>query len=105
MDPLMGFALAPAEQAPLHHWEAVGLQGSEQEEQPVFGRWVGAVLVHAQSACGPGCAIKAPLSHMRLEGGLEGRDQLVKLVKGQAREIQELWRSRLPIGKPDTGHG
>src|SRR5262245_8110875 len=41
---------------------------------------------------------------MRLEGGLEGRDQLLKLVKGQTGEIQELQRAGLYIGKPDTGH-
>jgi hypothetical protein len=105
MAPLIGFALAHAEQAALHHLEAVGLQVSEQEEQPVFGRREGTVLVYAKSACGPGFAIKAPPSHMRLEGGLEGRDHLVKRVKSQAREIQELCRARLHIGTPDTGQG
>src|SRR5712691_4392243 len=75
------------------------------EEQPVCGGRQGAVLVHAKPARGPGFPIKAPRRHMRLECGLEGRDQLLKLVEGQAGEIQELRRARLQIGKPDTGHG
>jgi hypothetical protein len=41
---------------------------------------------------------------MGLEGRLEGRHQLLKLVKGQAGEIQELHRAELHIGKPYTGH-
>src|SRR5262249_27129808 len=55
-------------------------------------------------AGGPGFPIEAPRRHMRLEGGLEGRDQLLKLVEGQTGEIQELQRAGLYIGKPDTGH-
>jgi hypothetical protein len=35
-----------------------------------------------------------------LESGLEGRDQLLKLVKRQAREIQELYRAGLQLGEP-----
>src|SRR6266446_1686645 len=41
---------------------------------------------------------------MRLEGRLKGWDQLLKLVEGQAGEIQELRRARLHIGKLYTGH-
>jgi hypothetical protein len=37
---------------------------------------------------------------MALERGLEGRDQLLKLVERQAREIQELYRSGLQRGEP-----
>jgi hypothetical protein len=38
MDPLVGFALAHAEQSPLDHLNGVGLQVGEQEEQPIFRR-------------------------------------------------------------------
>src|SRR5712691_1918489 len=41
---------------------------------------------------------------MRVERGLEGRDELVKLVKRQAGEIQELHGAGLQIGEPYTGH-
>src|SRR2546427_3735473 len=42
---------------------------------------------------------------MALERGLEGRDQLRKLVKRHAREIQELHRTGLQLGEPYTCHG
>ena len=37
MDPLIGFALTHAEQAPLDHLEGVGLQVNQQEEQSILG--------------------------------------------------------------------
>jgi hypothetical protein len=40
----------------------------------------------------------------RAERGLERRDQLLKLCKGQARQIQKLRGARLYIGEPYTGH-
>src|SRR5499433_34439 len=42
---------------------------------------------------------------MALERGLEGRDQLLKLVKRHAREIQELHRTGLQLDEPYTSHG
>src|SRR5262245_37998557 len=42
---------------------------------------------------------------MALERSLEGRDQLLKLVKRQAREIQERHRTGLQLGEPYTCHG
>jgi hypothetical protein len=41
---------------------------------------------------------------MGLERRLEGRHQLLKLVEGQAGQIQELRGAGLHIGKPYTGH-
>ncbi len=41
---------------------------------------------------------------MGLERRLEGRDQLLKLLQGHAREIQELRGAGLHIGEPYTGH-
>src|SRR5215471_20962354 len=104
MNPLIGFALAHAEQASLHHLERVSLYIGQNKEQPVFRGRQGAVLIHAKLASGPGLAIEAPRCHMLLEGRLEGRKQLLKLVEGQAGEIQELRGAGLHIGKPDTGH-
>jgi hypothetical protein len=40
-----------------------------------------------------------------LESGLEGRDQLLKLVKRHAREIQKLHRTGLQLDEPYTSHG
>src|SRR5262249_40021089 len=42
---------------------------------------------------------------MALERRLEGRDQLLKLVKRQAREMQERHRTGLQLGEPYTCHG
>ncbi len=89
MNPLIGFTLPHAEQASLHHLECIGLEVGEQEEQPIFWRRQGAVLVHAKPTCGPGFPIEAPRCHMRLERRLERWDQLLKLVERQAGQIQE----------------
>ena len=99
VDPLLGFTLAPAKQASLHHLERRGLEGGEQEEPPICRRRQGAALVDGKLASGPGFPIEAPRRHMRLERRLEGRDQLLKLVEGHAGEIQELRRTGLQIGE------
>src|SRR5262252_6362804 len=104
MNPLIGFALAHAEQASLHHWERVSLYIGQNKQKPVLWGRQGAVLIHAKLARGPGFAIEAPCYHMGLEGGLEGRHQLLKLVEGQAGHIQELRGASLQIGKSYTGH-
>ena len=82
VNPLIRFALAHAAQAALDHLEAVRLQVGEQEEQPVFRRRQGAVLLHAQPAGGPGFPREAPRGHPCLERRLEGRDEELKLVEG-----------------------
>jgi hypothetical protein len=100
----LAFALAHAEQASLHDLERIGLQVDQNEEQPIFRRRQGAVLIDDKLADGPGFPIEAPHRHMRVERGLEGWHQLLKLVKGQAREIQELCGAGLHISEPYTGH-
>jgi hypothetical protein len=40
---------------------------------------------------------------MRLEGGLEGRDQELKLVERQAGHIQELCGAGLQVSEPYSG--
>src|SRR5262245_19570606 len=91
MHPLIGFTLPHAEQTALHHLEGRGLQVSQEEEQPIFWCWEGAMLVHAKPTGGPGFPIEAPRGHMGLERRLERWDQLLKLVERQTRHIQELW--------------
>src|SRR5690348_11026444 len=49
---------------------------------------------------GSGFAIEAPRRHMLLERGLEGRDQGLKLLKGQTGEVQELRRAGLHVSEP-----
>jgi hypothetical protein len=41
---------------------------------------------------------------MRLERRLEGWDELLKLIKGQAGHIQELQRTVLHVGELYMGH-
>jgi len=100
VNPLIGFALDHAEQTPLDHLERIGLEIGEEEEQPLFRRRQGAVVVHAKAASGPRLPIHPPRRHPGVERGLEGRDQLLKLVEGQAGEIQELGWTGLQIGEP-----
>ena len=104
MNPLMRFALAHAEQAPLYHLQRIGLEVGEDEEQPIFRRRQRAVLVHAKLASGPRLPVHPPCRHTGLERGLEGRDQLLKLVEGHAGHIEELQRAGLRLGEPSTGH-
>jgi hypothetical protein len=104
VNPLIGFALAHPKQASLDHLEAVGLEVREQKEQAIFGGGQGAILVDAKLAGGAGFAIESPPPHVGLEGGLKGRYQLLKLVEGQAGQIEEFHRARLHIGESDTRH-
>src|SRR5213595_3886892 len=43
----MGFALAHAKQAPVHHLESIGFQGDQDEEQSIFGCRQGQLLYTA----------------------------------------------------------
>jgi hypothetical protein len=65
-------SLAHPEQASLNHLEGVGLQISEQEEQPIFRRRQRASVIDGKPAGSPGSAIKAPHRHVRLKCRLEG---------------------------------
>src|SRR5215813_5166096 len=66
---------------------------------------VNPVLVDAKLAGRPGLPVEAPCHHMRVERGLEGWDELLKLLEGQAGEIQELRGASLQLDKSYTGHG
>src|SRR5262245_3846387 len=65
----------------------------------------GAVVVDSKPARGPRFPIHPPRRHPGVERGLEGRDQLLKLVERQAGEIQEIQRAGLEVGEPQTSHG
>jgi hypothetical protein len=82
MTPLIGFALAHAEQAPLDHLEGVGLDVGKNKQEPILWGRQGAVLIDSKPARGPGFPIKAPRRHVRVERRLEGRNQLLKLLEG-----------------------
>jgi len=100
VDPLIGFALDHAEQAPLDHLECIGFEVDQDEQEPIFWCREGAGFVHGKPARRAGFPIHPPRRHPGLERGLEGRDQLMKLVKRHAREIQKLHRARLQLGTP-----
>jgi hypothetical protein len=93
VNPLIRFALHHPEQAPLHDLERIRFQGDQDEQEPIFRRRQGAVFVHAQLARGPRLPIHPPRCHTGVERGLEGRNELLKLVEGYAGEIQELHRA------------
>src|SRR4051794_26365715 len=61
--------------------------------------------IDREPAGGSRFAIEAPCRHMLLERRLEGRDQDLKLLQGQAGEVQKLRRAGLHVSEPDTGHG
>src|SRR5437870_7100760 len=104
MNPLIRFALPHAEQASLDDVERIRFQVGQHKQEPVFGRPQGAVLIDGKSACGARFSIEAPCRHPCVERCLKGRDQLRKLVEGQAGDIQELCGARLQLGAPYTSH-
>jgi len=100
MNPLIGFALHHPEQAPVHHLESIGFEVDQDEQEPIFRCREGAVFVDGKPASRPRFPIHLPRRHTGLKRGLEGRDQLLKLVERQAGEIQELHRAGLQRGEP-----
>jgi len=100
MNPLIRFALDHTKQAALYYLERIRFEVDQNEEQPIFRRRQGAVLVDGKPTRGPRLAIHPPRRHPGVERGLEGRDELLKLIEGQAGEIQKLHRARLQRGKP-----
>jgi hypothetical protein len=84
VNPLIGFALAHAEETSLDDLEAIGLEVSQEEEQAILRRGQGASLIDAKLARDTGLAIESPEGHVGLERRLKGVNQLLKLVQGQA---------------------
>jgi hypothetical protein len=64
----------------LHHLEGIGSEVDQDEEQAIFQRRQGAVLIDGKLADGPGFSIEASHGHVRLERGLEGWDQRLKFL-------------------------
>jgi hypothetical protein len=100
VNPLIGFPLHHTEQAPLDDLERIGFEGDQDEQEPIFRRRQGAVFIHDKPTSSPRLPIHPPHGHPGVERGLEGWDELLKLVKRHAREIEELQRVRLSLGKP-----
>ena len=69
MNPLIGFALPHAEQAPLDHLEGARLDVGKNKQEPIFRGRQGAVLIDGKLARGPGFPIEAPRRHVGLKGG------------------------------------
>src|SRR6266849_655534 len=84
-------------------YEAVALHRGACEKRLRDGKL--ATNSHGKPASGPRLPIHPPRRHPGLERGLEGRDQLLKLVEGHTGEIQELHRAGLQLGEPYTSHG
>jgi hypothetical protein len=104
MNPLMGLALAHAEQPSLDDLEWIGLQIDQETQQAILRHRQRTVLV---SRIPPGRArlpIEAPVGHVALKRGLKGWDQLPKLGHGETGQIQDLRRAGLEIGEPSRAH-
>jgi len=84
----------------LHHLEGIGFEVDQDEQEPIFRGREGTVFVDGKPARRPRFPIHAPRCHTGLERGLEGRDELLKLVKRHAGEIQELHRAGLQVSEP-----
>ena len=82
--------LPTPEHAPLHHLERIGLHVGQKKQPSVFGCRQGAVLVYAKPAHSPRFPIEKPRRHMRVERGLKGRNEKLKLVESDAGAIEEL---------------
>jgi hypothetical protein len=100
VNPSIGFALNHPEQASLHDLARIRFQVDQDKQEPIFRCRQGAVLVHGEPAGRPRFPIYPPRRHPGVECRFEGRNQLLKLVKRHAREIQKLRRARLQLGKP-----
>jgi hypothetical protein len=105
MKPLLGVALPHAEQPPLYDLERVGLQGDQDQQQPILWRGQRTVLIGRLPTGGAWSPIEAPVSHMGLERGLKRRHQRLKLLHGETGHIEHLCGAALEIGKPSSSHG
>ena len=95
----MRLALAHPEEPSLHDLERIRLHIHQDEQKPILRRGEGTVLVGGITTGGARLPIEAPEGHMRLEGGLKGRDDLLKLVHRETGQIEHLRRAHLQIGE------
>jgi hypothetical protein len=87
MHPLMGCALTHPESAALYYLEHRGFEVDQDEEQPIFRRRSGAVLVHGKPVGRLGFPSSCHALRCALERGRKGRGEERKLVKGQIGHI------------------
>jgi hypothetical protein len=100
MNPVLGFALAPAAEASLEHGQRGRLHGGQHKPQAILRSRQGTMMVHATRARSPGGAIEAPCGHRRLERRRTGQDEELKRGERQAGASKALWWARLQIGAP-----
>jgi hypothetical protein len=86
--PLMRWALAHAQQAPLSHLERLGLKGDQHAEPSSVLRGHGTVLGDCEPAGDARLPIEAPHDEMCLARRLEGRDELLTRIERQAGQSQ-----------------
>ncbi|MCU0490480.1 MAG: hypothetical protein MUD01_02635 [Chloroflexaceae bacterium] len=72
MDPLIGFILRHPEELTVKDLQGVVLEVAQDEEQAVFWRWQGTVLVGTVGALRSSLAVQAPHVHMGQKCLLEG---------------------------------
>lgn len=72
---------------------------SRDTQQLILGRRQRTVLIGGIPARSARLPIEALLGHMGPKRGLKRRDQLPKLIQGQAGQIQHLYRAGLKVGE------
>ena len=101
----MGCALAHPEPPPLYHVEGRGLQGDQDQQQPLLGRGPRTGLVGRVPTGRARRPVEAPVGHMGLEHGLKGWDERLTRGPRETGPIQHLRGAGLKIGQPYTAHG
>jgi hypothetical protein len=104
VNPLMGLALAPAEQPSLDDLERIGLHIDQEKPQPILRRRQRTILVGRVPPGGARLPLEAPVGHVALERRLKAGDQRLKLVHGETGQSQDLRRAGLEIGEPSRAH-
>jgi hypothetical protein len=97
--PLMGFALAHAEQASLDDWQRVDFPISAQKAETVLGCRQRAVFVDGQLARRPRLPIAAPRRPRGWKRGRAGWHQRRKLLECHAGHIPECRGAILDVGR------
>jgi len=105
MHPLIGLALGHPEQPPRHDWQGRGVQVDQDTQHAILLRWQGTIVVGRLPAGGPRGPIDAPLGPRRLARCVKGRDQRLKLLHGEAGQIQHRRGVGLDRAAAYTSHG
>jgi hypothetical protein len=100
MNPLRGLGLAHAEQAPMQQLRRILLEVDQHEQQSLFRGRQGTILIGRIASHLPAPPVQGPVGHVPQEGLLKGGYQRVKLLHGQARQIEHVGRMGGTIGVP-----